>query len=287
MDAFRREIGDVPVVDEERVVRLRSRDFFWYSPVLNEQLHGLTADIIAVPRNEADVVTVARACARHRIPLTPRGGGTGNYGQAVPLAGGVLLDLTGLNAIEWHKAGVLRVGAGAKMVDIDTALRPQGWELRMHPSTKRTATIGGFVAGGSGGVGSITYGGLREPGNLLAARIVTLEEEPRLMELRGAAAQAVNHAYGTTGIITTLEMPLAPAFPWIDMLVAFDDFFDAVAFGRELALCDGIVKKLATPIQWPLPSYFGPLKRHCPEGKHLLACMIAEPWTQSFKELLR
>ncbi|MBV9752695.1 MAG: FAD-binding oxidoreductase, partial [Hyphomicrobiales bacterium] len=146
MDAFRREIGDVPVVDEERVVRLRSRDFFWYSPVLNEQLHGLTADIIAVPRNEADVVTVARACARHRIPLTPRGGGTGNYGQAVPLAGGVLLDLTGLNAIEWHKAGVLRVGAGAKMVDIDTALRPQGWELRMHPSTKRTATIGGFVA---------------------------------------------------------------------------------------------------------------------------------------------
>jgi FAD/FMN-containing dehydrogenase len=157
----------------------------------------------------------------------------------------------------------------------------------MHPSTKRSATIGGFVAGGSGGVGSITYGGLREPGNLLAARIVTLEEEPRLMELRGRAAQAVNHAYGTTGIITALEMPLAPAFPWIDILVAFDDFFEAVAFGRELALCDGIVKKLATPIQWPLPTYFGPLKPFCPEHKHLLACMIAEPWVQSFKELLR
>ena len=287
ISGFRREIGDVPVIDDERIVRLRSRDFFWYSPVLNEQLHGLAADIIAVPRDETDVTRVARACARHRIPLTPRGGGTGNYGQAVPLAGGVLLDLTGLAAIEWHKAGVLRVGAGAKMVDIDMALVPEGWELRMHPSTKRTATIGGFVAGGSGGVGSITYGGLREPGNLLAARIVTLEEEPRIMELRGAAAQAVNHAYGTTGIITALEMPLAPAFPWIDIIVAFDDFFDAVAFGRELALCDGIVKKLATPIQWPLPTYFGSLKPHCPQGRHLLACMIAEPWVQSFKELLR
>jgi len=287
ISAWRRDIGDVPVIAEERVVRLRSRDFFWYSPILNGQLHGLSADIIAVPRNEDDVVTVARACARHRIPLTPRGGGTGNYGQAVPLEGGVLLDLTGLDAIEWHKAGLLRVGAGAKMGDIDLKLRPKGWELRMHPSTKRSATIGGFIAGGSGGIGSITYGGLREPGNLLGARIVTLEEEPRILELRGAAAQAVNHAYGTTGIITALEMPLAPAFPWIDVIVAFDDFFEAAGFGRELALADGIVKKLASPIEWPLPAYFGPLKPHCPQGKHLLIAMIAEPWLLSFKELLR
>jgi FAD/FMN-containing dehydrogenase len=285
--ALRRDLGDVPVVDDERVVRLRSRDFFWYSPILNAQLHGLAADIIVVPRDEQDVVAVARACARHRVPLTPRGGGTGNYGQAVPLEGGVLLDVTGLDAIEWHRAGLLRVGAGAKMIDVDTTLRPQGWELRMHPSTKRSATIGGFVAGGSGGVGSITYGGLREPGNLLAARIVTLEEEPRILELRNSAAQAVNHAYGTTGIITALEMPLAPAFPWIDLIVAFDDFFEAAAVGRELARADGIVKKLATPIQWPLPTYFTALEPYCPQRKHLLIVMIAEPWLQSFKQLLR
>jgi FAD/FMN-containing dehydrogenase len=285
--AFRHDIGDVPVIDETRVVRLRSRDFFWYSPILNAQLHGLAADIIALPRNEQDVVTVASACARHGIPLTPRGGGTGNYGQAVPLEGGVLLDLTGLDAIEWHKPGLMRVGAGAKMIDIDTKLGPEGWELRMHPSTKRSATIGGFVAGGSGGVGSITYGGLREPGNLLAARIVTLEEEPRVLELRGKEAQAVNHAYGTTGIITALEMPLAPAFPWTDLIVAFDDFLEAAAFGRELALTDGIIKKLATPIEWPIPTYFGALEPYCPKGKHLLMAMVAEPWLQSFKELLR
>ena len=99
---------------------------------------------------------------------------------------------------------------------IDAETRPAGWELRMHPSTKRMATIGGFVAGGSGGIGSVTYGGLREPGNIVAARIVTVEEEPRIIELRGDAAQKVNRAYGTTGIITALEMPLAPAWPWID-----------------------------------------------------------------------
>ena len=286
IDAFRHMVGDVPLIDDPRVVRLRSRDYFWYSPVLNAQLHGLSAEIIAVPRDEADVVAVARACATLRTPLTPRGGGTGNYGQAVPLQGGVLIDMTRLDAIEWHKPGIMRVGAGAKMIDIDTIVRPEGWELRMHPSTKRTATIGGFVAGGSGGVGSVTYGGLREPGNVLAARIVTIEEEPRALDLRGKEAQAVNHAYGTTGLITALEMPLAPAFPWIDVIVAFEDFFDAVAFGRDLTLCDGIVKKLVTPIQWPLPSYFDALKEACPEGRHILIAMIAEPWLQSFRELL-
>jgi FAD/FMN-containing dehydrogenase len=280
------ELGDIPVVTDAKIVRRRSRDFFWYSPVLNEQLEGKSADLIVAPRVEADVVRIAAACARHRVPLTVRAGGTGNYGQAVPLRGGVLLDITALQTIEWAKPGLLRVGAGAKMNTIDGELQPSGWELRMHPSTKRTATIGGFVAGGSGGIGSVNYGGLREPGNILAARIVTVEEAPRLIELRGDAAQKINRAYGTTGIITALEMPLAPLWNWIDVVVVFDDFIDAVAFGYEAALADGIVKKLLSPITWPLPSYFGALKPCCPQGKSILIAMIAEPSLESFKSLL-
>ncbi len=185
--AFRALVGDVPLVDEPVILRKRSRDFFWYSPILNAELAGKSADIIAVPRHEADVIAVASACARLGIPLTPRGAGTGNYGQAVPLHGGVLIDMSGLAAIAWQRPGQVRVGPGAVMSDLDAALQPGGWELRMHPSTKRKATVGGFVAGGSGGVGSVGYGGLREPGNILAARIVTLEPEPRILELRGDA----------------------------------------------------------------------------------------------------
>lgn len=286
LDRLVADLGDIPVVSEQKVVRRRSRDFFWYSPILNAQLDGKSADLIVLPRNEDDVVRVAAACARHRVPMTVRGGGTGNYGQAVPLQGGVLLDISGLDSIEWIKPGVVRVGAGAKMNAIDAAAQAKGWELRMHPSTKRMATIGGFVAGGSGGIGSITYGGLREPGNILAARIVTLEEEPRVIELRGDAAQKVNRAYGTTGIITALEMPLAPAWKWIDVVVVFDDFVEAAAFGYEAALADGIVKKVLAPITWPLPSYFGALKPHCPDGKSVLMAMIAEPSLESFKSLL-
>lgn len=286
IDGLKTDIAGVPLIDEAQVVRKRSRDFFWYSPILNAELAGKSADIIVCPRDEADVVRVAAACARRRIPLTVRAAGTGNYGQAVPLEGGVLLDITALAAIEWQKPGAIRAQAGAKLLDIDMATRPSGYELRMHPSTKRSATVGGFVAGGSGGVGSVTYGGLREPGNILAARVVTLEEEPRILELRDDAAQKINRAYGTTGIITALEMPLAPAWPWIDVIVAFDDYMEAFQAGYDIALADGVVKKLVTPISWPIPSYFGALKQHCPQGKSILICMIAEASLGPFKAII-
>jgi FAD/FMN-containing dehydrogenase len=284
--AFVDEISGVPVFEDALTVKRRSRDFFWYSPILNAELHGKSADVVVAPRNEAEVIRVARACARHRVPLTARGGGTGNYGQAVPLAGGVILDLTGMTNVEWSKPGLVRCEPGLKMAEFDAMTRPTGWELRMHPSTKRTATIGGFVAGGSGGIGSVTYGGLREPGNIIAARIITCEEEPRAIELRGDAAQIINRAYGTTGIITALEMPLAPAWDWIELVVAFDDFMSVVDFGHEIALADGIIKKLCCAITAPLPTYFNDLKASCPAGKSILIAMIAQPSLESFKALL-
>ncbi|MBV8744846.1 MAG: FAD-binding oxidoreductase, partial [Xanthobacteraceae bacterium] len=286
IDGLLSAIAGVPFITDPVAVRRRSRDFFWYSPILNEQLNGKSADVIVAPRDETEIVGVVAACVRLRIPITVRAGGTGNYGQAVPLEGGVLLDINGLNAVEWQKPGIVRAQAGAKMNEIDVITRPAGWELRMHPSTKRTATIGGFVAGGSGGIGSVTYGGLREPGNILAVRIVTAEEEPRVIELRGDAAQKVNRAYGTTGIITALEMPLAPAWPWIDVIVTFDDFFEAMRFGYEVALADGVVKKLLTPMIWPIPVHFPPLRPYIPDGKSVLFAMIAEPSLETFKAIL-
>ncbi len=184
MEQLGRLLEDLPTfrsLTEPALVRQKSRDFFWYSPVLNRQLRGCGAAGGDQPRDEADVVRVAAACFRHRVPITARGGGTGNYGQAVPLQGGVVLDMTGARHDRVAACPACCGSApGRKMIDIDRETRPDGWELRMHPSTKRTATIGGFVAGGSGGVGSVTWGGLREPGNVAAARIVTMEAEPRV-----------------------------------------------------------------------------------------------------------
>jgi len=133
---FSAAIDGIRVIDNPALVRLTSRDFFWYSPVLKDALNQKYADLVVCPCDEAEIIRVVRAAARFRVPITPRGGGTGNYGQAVPLAGGIVLDMTGLDAIEWARPGQIRVQAGRKLAGIDGALRGDGWELRMFPSTK-------------------------------------------------------------------------------------------------------------------------------------------------------
>src|SRR3954462_7621508 len=164
-DTFFAAVGHVPASRDTRTANRKSREYFWYGPVLNEQLKAKFAEVVVSPRDEAEVIRAASACAKARIPLVVRGAGTGNYGQAVPLEGGVILDMAALDAIEWIKPGLVRVGAGRKMVAVNAETRPQGFELRMHPSTKRLATIGGFVAGGSGGGGAPGPWGPRRPGH--------------------------------------------------------------------------------------------------------------------------
>ena len=279
---FAAELDGIPVITDPALVRQKSRDFFWYSPILKEQLNDKTADLVVCPRDEQDVVRVAGQCARWGVPLTVRGGGTGNYGQAVPLRGGVVLDMTALDRILSLEHGLLTVEPGRKMGEIDAVTRPQGWELRMHPSTKRTATIGGFVAGGSGGAGSIAWGGLRDAGNVVSARVVSCEPVPRIVTLTGAAVAGVNHAYGTTGIITALTLAMAPAQPWVDLVAGFPTFEAAARFSLALGEADGIAKKLVTTVEAPLPETFRGLD--LPPGQHVVIAMVAEhglvPWTE-------
>ncbi|TJW35408.1 MAG: FAD-binding oxidoreductase, partial [Mesorhizobium sp.] len=221
----------------------------------------VTGDLIVTPKTEDEVIRVLAACHRHGVPVTPRGSGTGNYGQAMPLSGGVVLNLAEINAVKTIAPGRVVTGPGAVLADIDRATRAHsGQELRMSPSTYNTASIGGFVAGGSGGIGSIRWGGLRDLGNVIRLRTVTMEALPRVMELTGEDVLKVMHAYGTNGIITEVEMPLTASYDWVDVIVGFDDFMDAAGFGNDLAVQDGILAKLITPIAAPIPyDYF---KRH-------------------------
>ena len=92
-------LAGIRTEDNPALVKQKSRDFFWYSPILKRQLDHVTADIVVSPTSEAEVVQVLAACHELGIPVTPRGTGTGNYGQAMPLSGGVLLDLSGFNKV--------------------------------------------------------------------------------------------------------------------------------------------------------------------------------------------
>lgn len=278
---------DLNIIQDPNQVAKLSKDYYHFSPVLTEQLDNKVADLVVRPTTETEVVQVAKACVSTKTPLTVRGAGTGNYGQCIPLEGGVILDLSQLNRVKWVKPGIACVEAGAKLAAIDKITREQGWEIRMAPSTYRTATIGGFIGGGSGGIGSITYGQLADRGNLHAVRVVTMEDEPRILELRGDEVQKVNHAYGTNGIITKLEIPLGPAYPWTEVIVSFNDFMTAARFGYTLGEADGIIKKLISIHAWPIPSYFPAIQSALPEGKTAALLMIAESSLEPFSELVK
>jgi FAD/FMN-containing dehydrogenase len=271
-------LGTIKTETNERLVQQKSRDFYWYSPVLKRQLDHVTADIIVSPKDEAEVIATLKAAYALGIPVTPRGTGTGNYGQAMPLSGGIVLDLSGLDRVTKidTKHGTVTAGAGAIITHIDRETKKQGFEIRLHPSTYKTASIGGFIAGGSGGVGSISWGGLRDPGNVIRVRAVTMEAEPRILEFTGDDVHKVSHAYGVNGIITEVEMPLAPAHDWVDVIIGFDDFYAAAAFSNALGEQDGILKKqLATVAAPAAHDYFLRLQKFIRRDQSIVAAMIA------------
>lgn len=284
--AVKADLGPVAWTDDPAQCKLKSRDFFWFSPILKEELRGTTADLVAMPRTEDEVLTVARTAARHRVPLTIRGGGTGNYGQAVPLQGGIVLDMGAMNRIVWSRLGVAQIEAGARLLDIDRELRPGGWELRLFPSTRRTATLGGFMCGGSTGIGAVTWGQNHFPGAVTAMRVATVEEEPDIIELRGADTGKVMHAYGVNGIVLSVELPLGPAYDWAERIVAFDTLVEAARFAQALGEADGLAKKLAAVMDARIAPNFRMLAPFLPPDRALAFAMVAEPSLDGFEALV-
>ncbi|MFM8749411.1 FAD-binding oxidoreductase [Rhabdaerophilum sp.] len=271
-------LGAIRTDDNPAILKQKSRDFYWYSPALKRQLDQVIADIMVMPKNLDELIHVLATCHSLGIPVTPRGTGTGNYGQAMPLSGGVLLDLSAMNAVKSIGNGRVVTEPGAILAEIDHETREKsGQELRLSPSTYHTATLGGFIAGGSGGVGSIRWGGLRDYGNIIRLKVVTMEASPRVLELTGDDLHKVSHAYGTNGIIVECEVPLAPAYPWVDVIFGFDDLRQATEFSNSLGEQDGLLLKELAVIAAPAPhDYFLRHRKFLPRDKHAVVLMVAD-----------
>lgn len=267
------------------IVERLSKDFYWYSPVLKRQLEDKRADIIVQPVSTEEVAALARFAAQNHVPITVRGAGTGNYGQCIPLAGGIVLDMSLMDKVEAITPdGVAICRPGLRLATLETAARKIGWELRMYPSTLAKATVGGFLAGGSGGIGSVAHGGLRDFDTVRALEIVTLEAEPRIVLLEGADIHEVLHCWGTNGILTRIWFALTPAVDWTQTTIAFEDYEQAFLFAKSVAEDSAWTKRLVTVFEWPIPSFFAPVKQISVEGKTLVLIMIASHQLESLRQ---
>lgn len=121
---------------------------------------GKSADVVVFPSGPKEISEIAKLCNEKRIPMVPRGAGTGYTGGAVPLHGGVVIALDRLNRIIEIDEENLLVVAESNVVtgDIQDAVEKVGLFYPPDPASLKTSVIGGNVAEGAGGPRAFKYG---------------------------------------------------------------------------------------------------------------------------------
>jgi glycolate oxidase len=115
---------------------------------------------VAWPTSTAQVAGIVRLAAAHRVPLVPRGAGTGLSGGAIAVAGGLTVSLTRMNRILEidEENRVVVVQPGVLNVDLKTAVAAHGLFFAPDPASYETCTIGGNLATNAGGLCCVKYG---------------------------------------------------------------------------------------------------------------------------------
>ena len=225
----------------------RLRDNSWLSPVLSgyiDTMAGASAggslgvEAIVGPADLGQLAACVAAAYRHGTPITMLGAGTSNFGQSIPMQGGIVIELSRLDGMgdpaRAAAAGRITVGAGALLGRVDAAVRAHGAELPVVTTTYVASHAAGWVAGGHVGLGSSSWGTIWD-GNIAGATVMTCEAEPRLLTLDQESVEPILHAYGTTGIICDVTFRLVPARRWVEMVAVFSGFEDAARFVADLA----------------------------------------------------
>ena len=290
LQRIKKEFNNIPnleILDTDSDRKRFSKDFFNYSPLLIKRLHNCLADIVVRPSAISAVKAVTRACKKYSIPLTIRGSGTGNYGQCVPINGGVVMIMSEIKKIRSfdNKNGQVTVETGCLIKDLDIYLREFGRQLRLLPSTWRSASVGGFIAGGSGGIGSARWGFLRDPGHLLGIEVVTAENHPQRLQLDASSAEALNHAYGTNGIITAMTIATTAAVEWHEVIIDCSVWSDAVELVQQISraavetfLCCLLEKEVVSEI----PEWCGSFS-----GRHRILMLVAPDGLSTVNQLAK
>lgn len=232
VEALRALLGAANVSTEIPARENASVDGAPMSPILSAQLPLGLADVVAYPQDPDMVPQAISLALSHGIPITPRGKGTGNYGQGIPLHGGLVLDMSRANRILEVSDGYVTAEAGATMIALERAARKTGQQLWMYPSTTGSS-IGGFLAGGSGGTGSIAHGN-NDSGFVVGLDVVHGWTTPELIRVTDQRARGYVHAYGVTGIIVRATVKLEPAVEWCSLYASFPTFARALPAVRDL-----------------------------------------------------
>jgi glycolate oxidase len=202
------------IVGEENA-RTSPADLYVYGT--DSSVHAARPDIVLLPGKVEQVQDILRYANSRKIPVVPRGAGSGMSGQAVPIDGGIVLDMKRMNRIlEIRPEDMLsRVQAGVVDDDLNRALKPYGFMYPPAPASSRIATIGGEIANNASGIRSVKYGATRDC--VLGLKVVLASGE--LVNL-GALTRVEASGYqlerlivgseGTLGVVVEATMKIVP-----------------------------------------------------------------------------
>jgi glycolate oxidase len=177
-------------------------------------------EVVVKPQTTGQVASILKLADRERVPLTPRGGGTGLCGGCVPSFGGIVLSLENMNRILEVDAEnqMALVEVGVTLGDFEKAVEEGGFYFPPHPGDE-SAMIGGMIATNAGGSRAVKYGVIRQ--YVRGLEVVTprgdvLELGGKLM--KSSTGYSLIHLFvgseGTLGVITkaVIQFLIKPAF---------------------------------------------------------------------------
>lgn len=197
------------------------------------------ADFVPVAVVEAasteDVVAVLKLCNEADIPVTVRGAGTGQVGGSVPVKGGIVLSVKGMDKVLGYADGVLKVQPGVLLQDVKAAAEANGMYYPPDPG-ELTATIGGNVATDAAGPCAVKYGKTRA--YVADAVVVLADGTIETLSSKEEIASVIG-CEGTLGVITEVSLKLVEK-PGADaiLLFPFMDVESAVAGAKAILAND-------------------------------------------------
>ncbi len=229
IELFKAIVGSDYVLSDEESLHNYAHDE-------TENLHFLP-DIVIKPRTAEEISGIMKLCNEHKIPVTPRGAGTGLSGGALPHLGGILLSMERMNSILEIDERNLQVITEPGVITevLQDAVKEKGLFYPPDPSSRGSCFIGGNIAENSGGPKAVKYGVVKD--YVLNLEIVLPTGEiiwTGANVLKNSTGynltQLIVGSEGTLAIVTKVVLKLLP-FPKFDllMLVPFNSLENAGA----------------------------------------------------------
>ncbi len=207
-------------------------------------LHAGLPLAVALPESTAEVATLVRLAAEHRVPVVPRGAGSGLSGGAAGIEGGLTIALTRMNLVlEIDRPNLVVVAQpGILNAELKAAVAAEGLFYAPDPASYEICSIGGNLGTNAGGLCCVKYGQTRD--SVLGLEVVLADG--RVIRTGGrsvkdVAGYALTHLFvgsqGTLGIITEATLRLHVAPPPRSTMLAF--FPSVPAAGEAVAAIVG------------------------------------------------